>query len=119
MNGPTTTAGLPTFEYQQGYADTWDVGGSRFPFWSSMAFDPDAYVGTTTVVPLAVLSAPPTYGQMGGQGGTYGNLSSPVAANAAANPWNPKHSPTPIIIVALALALYGLHWLYYKDRRKK
>lgn len=117
MKSPAPTAGLPVFEYQQGYADTWDVGGSRWPLWSSSAFDPDAYVGTTTVVPLAVLSAPPTYTQMGGLYGQVGD--SPAMANAMANPWNPKHSPTPVVLVALALALYGIHYLYYKERRKR
>jgi hypothetical protein len=115
-NGTATPSGqLPIYEYQNGYADTWDIGGSRFGFYSSMAFDPDAYVGTSTVVPLAILSAPPTYGQLGGYGPMATNA---AASNAAAQPWNPKQSPLPLVILGIAVALYGLHWLYYKERRK-
>lgn len=108
------TAALPVYEYQNGYQDTFDIGGSRWGLWSSSAFDPDAYVGTTTVVPLAVLSAPPTYQNMGTYGGSQ---PTPAVANAAGSPWSLKSSPTPLILVGLAIALYGLHWLYYKERR--
>ena len=106
---------LPVYETQEGYADTWDVGGSRWSLYSSSAFDPDAYVGTTTVVPTAVLSIAPTYSNLGSYGAQQSN---PGAMVAAADPWNPKHSPTPLVIVGLGFALYALHWLYYKERRK-
>lgn len=109
-------ATLPVYEMQNGYADTWDVGGSRWPLYSSMAFDPDTYVGSTTVTPIAVLSVPPTYGQLAGGSGAPGY--DPLAQNAAAAPWNPKHSPTPLVLIGLAIALYGLHWLYYKEHRR-
>lgn len=105
---------LPVTELQNGYQDTWDIGGSRWALYSAMAFDPDAYVGTTTTVPLAVLSAPPTYGQLGS--GYQGAKANAAATNAANNPWSFSQSPTILIIVALAVALYGIHWLYYKER---
>jgi hypothetical protein len=112
--------GIPVNEWQQGYADTWDVGGSRFGLWAQSAFSPNSYVGTTTTVPLAVLSAPPTYSQLGGGSSTAAGLGgySPVASNAGANPWSPKHSPLPMVIVGFIVGLWGLHWLYYKDKRK-
>lgn len=105
-------------EVQQGYADTWNIGGSRFPFYSEQAFDPYAYVGTTTVVPMALLSAPPTYGQLDSAAGSYGTTGA-ASRVANANPWHPGLSPLPLTIVGLVFGVLVFHWLYYKDRRKK
>lgn len=116
MRGSANT--LPVEEVQQGYADTWNIGGSRFPFYSEQAFDPYAYVGTTTVVPMALLSAPPTYGQLDSAAASYGsNGAAQRVANA--NPWHPGLSPLPLTIVGLVVGVFVFHWLYYKDRRKK
>lgn len=109
-------AGWPTSEWENGYADTYMIGGSRFPLWAQMAFDPNAYVGTTQVSTLATLSAPPTYSQLGSS--NYAGMSNPMVANAGSNPWSPVQSPTPLILVALVLSLFALHWLYYKERRR-
>ncbi|MGH7239166.1 MAG: hypothetical protein ACREHG_03760 [Candidatus Saccharimonadales bacterium] len=109
---------LAVNEIQQGYANTLDIGGSRWAgTYAADAFDPYAYVGTTSVVPLAVLSAPPTYGQLdsayyGGSGGA--NLASSVAKS---NPMSPVHSPVVLTIVALVVGLYMFHWLFYKGRK--
>lgn len=123
MFGSSAPSTIPVNEVQQGYADTWDLGGSRWPLYSAQAFDPYAYVGTTTVVPLALLSAPPTYGQLdasssnayasGPQGG------SQASALAQSQPWNPKNSPLVPTIIGIVVGLYLFHYLYYKDRRKK
>lgn len=112
-------SGLVATEVQQGYADTWDVGGSRWPFYSADAFDPYAYVGTTTVVPMALLSAPPTYGQLDSSSAAYGGNAPQSAMLAASAPWSPKSSPLVMIILALVVGLYMFHYLYYKDRRKR
>jgi hypothetical protein len=109
---------LPVSEVQQGYADTWDIGGSRFPFWAQDAFDPWAYVGTTTVVPMALLSAPPTYGQLDSAAGSYGSSGS-ASRLASSNPWHPGKSPLVITLVALVVTLYAFHWLYYKGRGRR
>lgn len=109
---------LAVDEVQQGYADTWNIGGSRFPFYSEQAFDPYAYVGTTTVVPMALLSAPPTYGQLDAASASYGSTGA-ASRVANANPWNPGKSPLPMTIAALVVGVLVFHWLYYKDRRKK
>lgn len=111
-------ATLPVEEVQQGYSDTWNVGGSRWPFYSSDAFDPYAYVGTTTVVPMALLSAPPTYGQLDAASSNYGTNGA-AARTASATPWNPGKSPLVPTIVALVVGVYLFHWLYYKDKRGK
>lgn len=108
---------LPVAQVQQGYANTVDIGGSRWPFYANDAFNPYAYVGTTTVVPEALLSAPPTYGQLNGN---YVNGAMPTAGNvAASNPWSPSTSPLVYVIVALVVGIYGFHYLYYKDRKRK
>lgn len=109
-------AGLPIYENQEGYSDTWDVGGSRFALWSSSAFDPDSYVGTTTTVPLAVQSIPPTYGQLGPSGSAGGGYN-PATQAAAANPFNAKLSPLPVTLVCLAIALLGVHFLYFHKKK--
>jgi hypothetical protein len=111
------TAMLPVEEVQQGYADSWSIGGSRFPFYSQDAFDPYAYVGTTTVVPMALLSAPPTYGQLDASAANYGTTGS-AARNASASPWNPGQSPLVPTVVALVIGVYVFHWLYYKNRKR-
>jgi hypothetical protein len=123
MFGATAVAGPPVNEVQQGYADTWDIGGSRWGMYSAQAFDPYSYVGTTTVVPMALLSAPPTYGQLDastsaayatGPGG--GTQASTLAQSA---PWNPKTSPLVPTIVAIVVGVYLFHYLYYKDRKRR
>lgn len=117
MNQQQTNA-LMVEEVQQGYADTWNIGGSRFPFYSEQAFDPYAYVGTTTVVPMALLSAPPTYGQLDSASASYGSAGrGSRIANSA--PWSPSKSPLPLTIAALVIGVVVFHWLYYKDRRRK
>lgn len=108
---------LPVEEVQQGYSDTWNIGGSRFPLYSENAFDPYAYVGTTTVVPMALLSAPPTYGQLDAASSSYGTTGS-AARNANSAPWNPGQSPLVPTLVALVVGVYIFHWLYYKNRKK-
>lgn len=113
QNGPNI------YEDLNGYEDTWDIGGSRFALWAESAFDPQAYTGTTSPVPLALLSVPPTYGNMDEMSQQYspGGMAS---SNAAAKPFSFVHSPTPYIIVGLLVGFYALHKLYYskKDRRK-
>lgn len=110
---------LPVEEVQQGYSDTWNIGGSRFAFYSEDAFDPYAYVGTTTVVPMALLSAPPTYGQLDAASGPNGvGANGAASRTASANPWSPSKSPLVPTIAALVIGVYVFHWLYYKNRRK-
>lgn len=108
---------LPVSEVQQGYNDTWDIGGSRWALYSDSAFDPYAYVGTTTVVPMALLSAPPTYGQLNSAAGQYGSNGA-ASRVASANPWSPVESPMVLTIVGLVLGIYAFHYLYYKKHKR-
>ena len=108
-------------ESANGYEDTWNIGGSRFSLWASSAFDPDTYVGTTTVVPTAVLSIAPTYSNLAaGVGGTYAGAPGGdvvAAGQAAQNPMSLQKSPTPIVLGSLLIAVVGIHWLYYRERK--
>jgi len=114
-----TAAGvMPVYENEQGYMDTWGVGGDRFSFLSKSMFAPDPFIGTTTLVPEALLSIPPTYGQMGTANAAYGSAGA-SARVAASNPWSPQASPLPWVIVALIVGVWGIHTLYFKRGKKK
>jgi hypothetical protein len=116
---PNSTVMMPVYEQEQGYVDTWGVGGDRFGFLPSSMFHPDPFIGTTTLVPEALLSIPPTYSQLGPGGALntqYGN--GQAASQASAAPWSPSVSPLPWTIAALIVAVFGVHWLYFRDKRK-
>jgi hypothetical protein len=112
--------GLDVYETQEGYADTWDVGGSRYSFYANAAFDPQQYVGNTSAVPLALLSAPPTYATLDSAGGANGYGPSGAASRTAAgSPFNPSASPLPWMIGGVIVAVYLFHYLYYRERRRR
>jgi hypothetical protein len=112
-----TSVGMPVYENEQGYVDTWGVGGDRFAFLPSSMFSPTPVVGTTSPVPLALLSIPPTYNQLGTANAQYGQgtLAGSVGASA---PWNPQKSLLPLVIFGLVIGLYGIHKLYYADKKR-
>ncbi|MGH7239269.1 MAG: hypothetical protein ACREHG_04280 [Candidatus Saccharimonadales bacterium] len=101
---------------QQGYVNTVGVGGDRFSFLPSSMFNPRPLVGVTNPVPLALLSVPPTYGQLGTLAG---NGRGNIAATAGANPWSPSASLVPWVIFALIISVLGMHWLYYRKRARR
>lgn len=111
MRGQT----LDVFSETTGYANATNIGGSRYPLWVGQAFNPNNYVGTTTPVPLGLLSVPPTYDQIAPTGAGM----SQGASNALASqfPWSPGKSPTPLIIVGLIVSVIGLHFLYFKRKK--
>jgi hypothetical protein len=113
-----TAAVMPVYENEQGYVDTWGVGGDRFAFLPSSMFSPQPFVGTTSPVPTALLSIPPTYNQLNSANQDYGTQGA-AARQGASAPWSPKSSLVPWVIVSLIVGLYGIHTLYYKDKRKK
>jgi hypothetical protein len=98
------------------YLRTLDLGGSRFGLWDPSAFNPAGMVGVTTTTSLATLSVPPTYSTMGG-GSPYSGAhgAQDVAAGA---PWSPRTSPLPWVLLFLVVALYGIHKLYFEERRR-
>lgn len=112
---------MPIYENEQGYLDTWGVGGDRFSFLSSSMFAPNPFIGTTTLVPEALLSIPPSYNtinMMGSGGaGAYGASGAAGQAGAAA-PWNPSQSLVPWVIFGLIFGLWGIHTLYYKKGKR-
>lgn len=114
-----STVAMPVYEQEQGYVDTWGVGGDRFGFLSKSMFAPNPFIGTTTLVPEALLSIPPTYNQLGAGsvGATYGG--GQAAAQAGANPWSPNASPLPWVILFLLLGVWGIHTLYFKKRGRR
>lgn len=112
----TTAPGIPVSEYEDGYADTWNIGGSRFALWSEDAFDPQAYTGITSPVPLALLSIPPTYGEMDSVSQNYSGTGQ-ASNNAGAAPFSFVHSPTPWIVVGLIVGFVALHKLYYSKKK--
>jgi hypothetical protein len=117
----TKQAGMNIYENEQGYLDTWGIGGDRFSFLPSTMFAPNPLVGTTTLVPEALLSIPPSYGNINmlGSGGAAGYASQGSAARAgAAAPWNPTQSIVPWVIFGLIVGLWGIHVLYYKKGKK-
>jgi hypothetical protein len=114
---PQTTVNMPVYENEQGYIDTWGVGGDRFGFLSSSMFDPQPFVGTTNPVPEALLSIPPTYNQLGRASNAYGVGSALPSAGSSA-PWNPSQSLVPWVILGLILGVWGIHSLYFKKGRK-
>jgi hypothetical protein len=95
------------------WVETGDIGGSRFAFWSSRAFNPAGQVGASTTTQLATLSVPPTYSTMGGGSG-YATMQG--SATASASPWSPGKSPLPWVLVFLVVAMLGAHQLYFKKR---
>jgi hypothetical protein len=113
-----TQAGPDVYENLSGYEDTWDIGGGRFPLYADSAFDPQAYTGTTSPVPLALLSIPPTYGEFNamGEAGTY-SAQGMANQNAAAAPFSFVHSPTPYIILGLIVGFFALHKLYFSKKK--
>ena len=80
-------------------------------------FNPLQFYGTTSPVPEALLSIPPTYAQLGAANAQYGQ-GSLAGSVGAQQPWNPKVSITPWVVVGLLIALWGIHTLYFKDKRK-
>lgn len=105
---------LDIYEAQSGYDDTWDIGGSRWSLYSSMAFNPNAYVGTTTVAPLGLLSVPPTYDQLNTTSGQYGS-SGQAAKLGSAYPFDPRASIVPWALGAVLVCII-FHKMYYKGR---
>lgn len=107
---------LDIFTETTGYANATNIGGSRYPLWVQQAFTPNNFVGTTTPTTLGLLSVPPTYDQIA----PAGNGMNAGAANALAsrNPWSPGKSPTPMIIVGLIIGVLGIHFLYYRKKRR-
>src|ERR1700677_3286499 len=95
-----TQVGMPVYENEQGYVDTWGVGGDRFGFLPASMFSPTAVVGTTSPVPLALLSIPPTYNQLGTANAQYGQSTLAGTAGQSA-PWNPKKSLVPWVLFGL------------------
>jgi hypothetical protein len=108
--------GLDVYEQQEGYSDTWDIGGSRWSLYSESAFNPYSSVGTTTAVPLALLSAPPTYATLDGASANYGPQGASSRAARTA-PWSPKVSPLPWMIAGVVVAVYLFHYIYFKKDR--
>lgn len=105
---------MPVYETEQGYIDTWGVGGDRFAFLPSSMFSPTAFLGTTDPSTLALLSIPPTYDQVGYGVNGQGNS---AAARGASAPWNPKASIVPWVLAALVVGWFGIHRLYYHKHR--
>ena len=108
---------LPISEFEQGYFDTWNIGGDRFAFLSRSMFDPTAFVGTTDPTTLAVLSVPPTYDELP-IGGVNGSPGSQARAVGAANPWAPKASIVPWVLLGVFVGWLGIHVLYYHKRKR-
>lgn len=109
---------LDVFSESNGYDNATNIGGSRYPLWTSQAFNPNNFVGQTTPVPLALLSVPPTYDQLP-QNGSGGNGSSAYGSLASMKPWSPSASPTPHIIFWLVVGVLGIHFLYYSKKKRK
>jgi hypothetical protein len=109
-----TQAVMPVYEQEQGYIDTWGIGGDRFSLLPASMFYPNPFIGTTDVSTLALLSAPPTYDQvqLGGVGASY-NV---AAAVGASSPWDPRKSLVPWVLGGLFLGWLGIHVLYYRKR---
>lgn len=114
----TATAAMPIYEVEQGYVDTWGVGGDRFGFLPQSMFYPQPYIGTTSPVPLAVLSIPPTYNQLNSANSDYGVATAGARAGAAA-PWSPSQSLVPWVLVGLIVGFLGVHYLYFDKKRRK
>jgi hypothetical protein len=75
----------------------------------------------SAVSPATPLTIPPMMGSMGGLGNTGGTITATADSNAAAtanaqaDPFNPKVSPVIPALVALALALFFLHAVHFRD----
>jgi hypothetical protein len=74
----------------------------------------------SAVSPTGPLTIPPTVGMMATAGG--GLTATPTAdsnaqavANAASDPFNPKKSPVVPALIALALALFMLHAVHFRE----
>lgn len=111
-----TAPQLPMQTVGQGFIQTTEIGGSRFATWGKSAFNPAGMVGSTTVTGLATLSVPPTYNTMSAAGPL--GMGSSASANAAANPFSPKDSPLPWVILFLILSVWGVKRLYFDDKRR-
>lgn len=109
----------PTGEVGADYVQTAEVGGSRFATWAKSAFNPAGMVGVSTVTELASPTVPPTMSQM--TSSAYGEApgGSAAAAVASAAPFSPSESPLPWVIIGLIVGIFGIHRLYYADRRKR
>lgn len=105
------------YRVQQGYIDTVGVGGDRFGFLPKSMMQPTMFVGTSNPVPLALLSIPPTYGQLTSVAGNYSGPGA-VANVAGANPWHPGKSLVPWVILGLLISVWGIHTLYFKKRKR-
>lgn len=73
----------------------------------------------SAVASAGPLTIPPTVGQMGAMtGGTLtptADSNSQAVANASADPWNSKVSPVIPALVGLAVALWALHTIHFRD----
>jgi hypothetical protein len=107
--------GLPVIPVGGDYTQTYDIGGSRFGMWAASGVNPAGMVGATTTTTLATLSVPPTYDTMGSGSVYTPGVSAPAAA--AASPWDPRVSPLMLVILALIISAYGIHKLYFDDKR--
>jgi hypothetical protein len=74
----------------------------------------------SAVAPAGPLTIPPTVGGLAtGNGGltatSTADSNSQAVANATADPFNPKKSPVIPALVALAIALWALHAIHFRD----
>lgn len=106
------------YQVTQGYIDTVGIGGDRFGFLPTSSFNPQAFVGSSNPVPLALLSVPPTYQQLGTVAASYPTGATTMSMMAA-HPWHPKWSPNVWVILALIFSVWAIHTLYYKEKRKE
>jgi hypothetical protein len=109
---------MPVYENEQGYIDTWGIGGDRFSFLPQSMFTPAPFVGTTSPTTLGLLSIPPTYNQLQiANQQAYGG-GSLASQQGAAAPFDPRKSLVPWVVVGLLLGVWGIHQMYYKGRHR-
>ena len=106
-------SGLPVVGVGSGYAQTVDIGGSRFPIWGASAFNPMGMTASTTATTYATPSVPAVYGSQPSQ---YTGASSSMLASM--DPWSTSASSLPLVIVGLVVSVFLIWHLYYRDRRK-
>jgi hypothetical protein len=116
-NGNSVAAMMPVSEVENGYVDTWNIGGDRFAFLARSMFNPLAFLGTTNPATLGLLSVPPTYDQL--PAGGVGQNPNMAPMIGAANPWNPRQSIVVPVLIALVISVIGVHYLYFHRRGRR
>lgn len=108
-----TTSTIPVGPYGPG--NTTEIGGSRFALWGEDVINPVGWGQQWTSKPYTFPTGVPMFGT-NNAGATASGMQADDSM-ALANPLHFGHSPLPWALVGIVVAVVGLHWLHWRERK--